>query len=235
MLTHPGLIGAAGRASTPPVYGGFFHGRSSTGASYTYTGPSISGTNTYLIVANIQDGNGNIVGPTGMTYDGTQMTEIANNITYYDGVLSVFGIANPATGKTIGINFGVSVGNCFSLAIYYTGVNQTTPFRTAATAYGASTPATVNVTNSATNDLIVGFFSTVNSTFADSFTEARIGAGQTFRISETYKYPWDSDPSQTGCLLANCEESGASGTVVHSWAYANANEWECCAIPLVPA
>jgi uncharacterized protein (TIGR02145 family) len=113
-------------------------------------------------------------------------------------------------------------------AIYYTGVEQSTTYRTGKTGTGLDTPATVDVTNSQSGDLIVGLFGLDDTADSNGMTEARIGGGQVYRSQVT------NGTSEAAASVG--EESGASGTVTHSWAFVNDanNGWSEIAIPLIP-
>jgi len=139
--------------------------------------------------------------------------------------VAVYGVVNPESQKTIAYsgNFGKSV----VIAAYYTGVNQSTPTRTATTAGGNPTTATANVTNSQSGDLLVGFFGTDDTSLSNAFTQARLGSGQTYRT--------DLVNNTDEVNLALCEKDGASGTVTVSWNYAGSYDWSEVVVPLNPA
>lgn len=113
------------------------------------------------------------------TYGGTGMTE------RWDAVFATFythfglTLVAPATGaQTVTVNFAGQNGNSSLAVVTATGVDQTTPFGTAATATGNSTTPSVNV-SAATDDLVVD-----NLIYVGTGT-ATHGAGQTERTSNT--------------------------------------------------
>ena len=208
------------------AYGDFVSYTAGTGGAGSFTGPAISGLNTYLLLGICMNAGGAPPIPTSVTYDSTSMTSLGTISADYNRV-AVYGVINPGSQKAIAYS-GSSGPNC-AFAVYYTGVDQSTPVRTATTATSAASPATANVTNSQSGDLLIGFFGTNDiSAIENSFPEASIGSGQTYRgnILST---------SQSGANLALCEEGGASGTVTVSWGYVGAYSWSEVVVPLVPA
>ena len=194
------------------------------GGGASFTGPTITGTDTYLLVGITVNGS-NEPAPTSVTYDGVAMTSLGSVRGGGYNRVNVYGTVNPGSAKTV--SYAGDFGTSIALAVYYTGVHQTTPTRTATTGGGASTPASIDVTNSAVNDLIIGFFGTNDTPLTNSFTVARIGAGQTFREA--------IENASEEALISFCEEAGASGTVTNSWAYNGVYAWSAVAIPLIPS
>lgn len=208
------------------AYGGFTYVAGSASGGDSFTGPVISGTDTYLLVGIVVNGLTESI-PSSVTYDGVSMGTPLVTIRGADyNRIAVYGLVNPSSAKTIAYSGVGGFIQSAAFAVYYTGVNQSTPTRTATTAGGTSSPATVDITNSQSNDLLVGFFGTDDASLANSFTEARMGAGQTYRASIANT----SDEA----LIAFCEEPGAVGTVTTSWAYAGGYGWSEVVIPLVP-
>ena len=140
-------------------------------------------------------------------------------------------VVNPASAADFAFTSDYGVAKYAMQASYYTGVNQSSPRRTGGTytATGDGTSATIGITDSQTNDLIVGCFGLDDTALADGLTQARMGAGQTFRSTVTN--------STDEASIALCEEPGASGTVTHSWGFVDdgVNSWAVIAIPLIPA
>lgn len=192
------------------------------------TAPACTGSNTFMVlgysVNSSTDGN-----VTGATYNGASIMSTYQDAGANGGTnLFIWTVVNPASAATFSVTAIDIAGASAMVASCYSGVNQTTPIRTATTGGGAETPATVDVTNSQANDLIVGVFGLNDTTLANGFTEARIEAGQTFRATATN--------ATDEASIATGDEPGAAGTVTHSWAFANndSNSWREIAIPLIP-
>jgi hypothetical protein len=103
----------------------------------------------------------------------------------------------------------------------FTGVHQTTPLGTFASASAPSSagPATVNV-SSAANELV---FDTVT---CEQCTSLTVGAGQTQR--------WNLSADNGTTRGAGSTEPGAA-TVTMSWTLGSANDWAIGAVPIKPS
>lgn len=194
-----------------------------------FSAPTISGSNAVLLIGVSLNGSGEDV-PDFVTYDGVDL----GAADFDSGVVSstrtlVWVVTNPASAKLVDMQVGPNGQNGVITAAYYTGVNQATPYRTVTTGTGTANPGTVAVTNSQTNDLIAGFFSINDTSAANGLTEARVGAGQTHRLTTVN--------SSAESQLAFSDEPGASGSVTHSWDFVNDgnNGWAGVAIPLIPS
>jgi hypothetical protein len=191
-----------------------------TGPDGTLTAPVITGSDTILFLAlAINDTSCSYA-----EYDGVDLGPpiLHRSIDYIDTY--IWAVLNPGSAKDFHVH--VSIQTWVMFAWYYTGVHQTTPYRTPSEAYGYQThPATVDVTNSQAGDLITGFFG------VDDDTLGTIGGGQAERGRQY------NATSESGAGID--DEPGASGTVVHSWD-ANGGDnfnygWVDWAIPLIPA
>lgn len=106
----------------------------------------------------------------------------------------------------------------FTMSIMtYTGVHQTTPLGTAATATGGASPATVNV-GSASGELVIDCATMNNGAFTS------VGAGQTER---------ERRQASDGGGAASSTEPGAA-SVTMSWP-SDARPWAIACVPLKPA
>lgn len=200
-----------------------------TNAGATLTAPVLSGSDRALVLIMVINGVGELEPDLTCTYNGADIAAYKVGTVRRDYArTSMWVIQNPASAADWVLDWapGNDPAYLIMVAAYYTGVNQTTPARTAVTASGPSNPATVDVTNSQQNDLIVGGFGVNDVADADGFTSARCGAGQTYQGRLVH------GDVQVGF----CDEPGASGTVVHSWDYVdNTNAgWACIAVPLIP-
>jgi len=191
------------------------------------TAPTVTGSDTVMLLA-MSFNTDQDQDPTA-TYNSVSLGapdwELYDDYTY----TAVWIVVNPASAALFEVTHNTTAGNAaWTLqAWYYTGVDQDTPNRTASTATASSgSPATVDVTNSASGDLITGFFGGDDTAEEDGYTEARIGGGQTYR-----NYICNSTEESHSAV---CDEPGASGTVTHSWAHASSYGWTVTAIPLIP-
>lgn len=224
---------AARQASAEIAYGSLTS-TSAGGAWHTTVtlaaAPTVTGSNTVMIFTCTENGGGELP-PTTATYDGVDLGVAVGTVQINYTRTTVWILKNPASAKAFTVTFPSNTAwSVILTAFYYTGVDQTTVYRTATTATGLTTPATLGVTNSQTNDLIVGVFGLNDTTDANGMTSARIGAGQTFRFQLT-----EAAGAGTACSIG--DEPGASGTVTHSWTFVeNAdNGWAEVAVPLIPA
>ena len=156
---------------------------------------------------------------TSCTYAGTAMTEIwdvedtgefATNAGYHWPGGSTLPAGAQTVTSTLASAPAVSHG---LVVITMTGVHQTTPVGTPATAIGGATsPATVTVGDAGSDDMVV-------DAFCGQSTDITIGADQTERDRET------SDSVR----LAVSTQSGASGGVM-SWSLTGPDFWTTGAV-----
>src|SRR6478752_2205791 len=201
------LAFAPAPAVTPAVDATAFAGANNSTISWSHT---CTGSNRYLVVFfNI---NGRI--PTTVTYNGVAMTQLATVATRN----SCFGLINPATGSnTIAASWGSSVAaSCISVSL--TGVNQTTPTGTAATAAVTSTSPSVVVTSDAAELVLasIGYTSTTSPT---------PGVGQTLVVSRP------GDVTSNRAVFASIK--GGSTSTTMSWTTLNLAS-DLIGIPLKP-
>ena len=195
------------------------------------TAPSISGSNTLLILS-VSMNVSSSYGWATATYNSVDITGnlVASQFVNFIQT-TVWYVINPASSAVFFVDHDDPSTNVdFVLtATYYTGVHQTTPFRTVTKGTGTTTPATLAVTNSQTNDVIFGVFGLNDTTSSEGMTSGSIGAGQSFRLQK-------EEAVNRATAASLCDEPGATGTVTHSWTFTeNANNgWTAVAIPLVP-
>ena len=154
-----------------------------------------------------------ITNATNVTYNAVAATSVSTATNGNGPVASLWRLVAPDTGaNTVSMDVTSQVTSSGG-AVSYTGVDQTTPFGTAATATGASTTPSV-VVSSASGELVVDALSSGGNT-------PTAGAGQTSRIA-----------------LANffgmSEEAGAA-SVTMSWTTDTSNEWAIVGAPLKAA
>jgi hypothetical protein len=124
-------------------------------ASWSHT---CSGTNRLLIVG-VAVGDASTGAMTlGVTYNGVAMTSVArvNSNNQTAGFVELFRLINPPTGANTVVVTPSATANAISAgSISFTGVHQTTPLGTAATAFGSSGTPTVAVTATTSGNMIV--------------------------------------------------------------------------------
>ncbi len=165
-----------------------------------------SGANRLLTVGVHWVSSGGAVSVSGVTYNGVAMSSVGvvNN---GDVFTQLFRLVAPATGSnTIAITMTGAVDQTLTGGgVSFTGVDQTTPLGTWASATGNSQTASVNV-SSATDDIVVDHVS-------DASLALSVGAGQT----ERYNVSDDGGTAVPGG--AGSTEAGAT-TVTMSWSIA---------------
>jgi hypothetical protein len=165
---------------------------------------------------------------TGVTYGGVSMTLVPGGTSTRSGATrsELWYLLNPPAGAN---NVVVTLSGSADVragATSYTGVNQSTPFGTAASATGDSSTASVNV-SSAAGELVVDHAS-LESTSA-YFT---VGAGQTLRYASHGSD--GSGGSNNNAPIGGSSEPGAA-TVTMSWSLSSGKDWAIVAVPLKPA
>ena len=184
--------------------------------SYTITGFTVTGSNTYAIVGvGLRTNTGDI---TGVTFNGVAMTELqqlnkaASTMTTW-----LFGLAGPTTGNVV-ITGDTSLAAEVVVSTY-TGVAQTGSTGTIATATGDSDTPSVAVT-SATDELVVDVVGW------NAGGDGTAGAGQTKRSEGVAGNGISMD-------LATSDEAGATTTTM-SWTIPAGGGWLTIGVPLKP-
>lgn len=186
--------------------------------SYTVSGFTVTGSNTYAIVGiGLRTNTGDI---TGVTFNGATMTELQqynNN----PGTMTIwlFGLAGPTTGNVV-ITGDTSLAAEVVVSTY-TGVAQTGSTGTVATATGTAPTVTVDVT-SATGEMVVDIVGWRTG------GDGTAGAGQTKRSEGVAGNGISMD-------LATSDEAGAATTTM-SWTIdgTTADGWLTIGVPLKP-
>lgn len=183
-----------------------------------------TGSNRLLVVAVCNDEDGSAVTVSSVTYNGVGLTERITVARSNAQRASLWYLTAPATGAN-NVVVTISASQEFvAAAVSFTGVHQTTPLGTAASANGTSGTATVDI-SSATDELVLDAVS-VNQIGATTYT---IGAGQTQR--------WAKIAIGTANPLVDARgstEVGASTTTM-SWTVSPSNVWVIAAVPIKPA
>lgn len=154
-----------------------------TGTNNSFSVVCNAGTNRYLIVQIAYKlGTGSDV--TAVTWGGTAMTQLQENITGTAGIQSVWGLAIGTSGSnqsnTLSITSDLSGGSFRVIAATYNYVNQTTPVGSSQKATGASVTPSATITPSYVPSRIVQCVSAFADTNSITWND-----GQTTDSSET--------------------------------------------------
>jgi len=187
------------------------------GASLTHTA---SGSNRLAILCLTFGGvSGDTA--TAHTYGGVNMPLIGGSAASGGGAY-LYQLVAPATGSaTVSLSFNQFVTDVRFGVVTLTGVHQTTPLGTLASALNDNAgPASVNV-STAVDDWVIDCMKGGNSSVSIT-----VGAGQTAR--------WEYDPG--GVLPSGSSTAIAvSGTTTMSWTFPSTTSWDLAAINVKPA
>lgn len=226
-MPGPGTVGSHTPAGTSPTYVSSNSGDTPNDVALSFTATTCTtGTNRIMLIALVLNAGSDMT-ITSATYAGANMNATLTATAWVQWVkVYTWYVVNPASAGAVSINYSGGSGTGKFATACYSGVNQTTPVRTPTAGSGSASPGTLNVTNSQTNDLIVGFFGIDDVAAASGMTAGNVGAGQTPRISAATN-------STNEAAVSVSDEPGAAGTVVHSWGYTPGYGWGGIAIPLI--
>lgn len=144
----------------------------------------------------------------GVTYGGTALTRIGTR-TLAAGwaIVELWRLVNPPSGAANVVVTPSAATDIAAGAVSMTGVHQTTPAGTFASAEGLSTEPSVAVSGAA-NDLVIDVL-----LFDSSTVVPTVGAGQTSRWTQNY-----------GANASGSTEAGAA-SVTMSWTASSAADW----------
>jgi hypothetical protein len=161
-----------------------------------------------------------------ITYNGVALIQVGSSTNAMDSRVEIWRLIAPPTGTyDVVITFSAELSSAARAGVMtFTGVNQTTPLGTFASAIGSASPATVNVT-SAANELV---FDTVGSEGPSSPFSLTVGAGQTQR--------WNSAIMGYDRFLAAGSTEPGAASVTMSWTIVPAASvpWAIGAVPIKP-
>ncbi|HEY9413617.1 MAG TPA: hypothetical protein VIQ30_02555 [Pseudonocardia sp.] len=187
----------------------------SSGTSLTWS-HTCTGTNLLLVVG-VAIGAGTDSMTTSVTYNGVAMTSAikvhAGNST--SGYIQFFYLLNPATGAhTVAVTL-TAAATISAGSVSYTGVDQTTPFGTFASAFSGSTGTAVSVAVPSTTS----GNPVIDAMAQGSGSNATVGGGQTLRWQRA-----TNGASRGGCG-AQSTETSAGGTTTMSYTLPFADHW----------
>lgn len=143
-------------------------GTTSTTLTYSFTNTA----GTYLIVGAATCADAANPTVSGITYGGTAMTKIDNQVYGSSVDVALFKLASPATGANNVVVTVTTTAAIMSGATSFTGEHATTPVGTAAKASGTSTTPSVDVTSTTSGNIVV-------DVAASGSAFSATGAGQT--------------------------------------------------------
>lgn len=185
----------------------------------------LAGENRMLVVEVTFGVNPGATGPraASMTYGGIPLTRLTYE--YNWAVVEKWYLLNPPVGVA-DLSWTLSNSAVVSMTILdIAGVNQTTPWRTPATAKG-STAVTSVVVESQVGDLVIGHMYLGNATVARTITPGPQQTNLSTRVVGTNF--WDAYHSVTS-------QPGGNGTTTAQWTNDPTNDWAVVAAAIVPA
>lgn len=181
--------------------------------SLTVTGKTTAGSDRYGVCAVIANNGASV---TGVTWNGSAMTQLASVINGTDGRGAyLYGIAAPPTAASDVVVSMSPDSRCIALVSSYNGAHQTTQNATPATASGTASPATVNVTDANSGDMVVD-----SLYFIGAGTPPAVGAGQT------------GDTADDQNIFGGHSREAGPATVTMSWTLTSATRWSIAAIAI---
>ena len=195
---------------------------SDTASSMTVSHTTGSGSNRLMLVG-ISYNNDDYETVTGVTYNGTALTQVGTVNNSDDARVYIYSLVGPDSGThNVVINFSSALNEgAIAGVVTFTGVDQSTPLGTFASAQADdSTPATVNIPSEA-GELVYG----VASAEYEAFTTASSGQNQ----------HWNRSISGADTNGAGGTDTGASPTVTMSWELDPAyNHWAIGGVSIKP-
>lgn len=187
-----------------------------------------SGSNRCLIVRVAGEGNGGPTQPqvTAVTRDGQSGSLIGRAARSDWSWCEMWKIVGPNVGtSTLTVTLDVADDSAGSPSAYafvdvYTGVDQTTPNRTAATATGSSTTASATVSSVAGTDWLLDVVDVD-------------GGGKTLTVGADQTGDF-TDSGITGTDNAGSHQAGSAGGVM-SWTWTGSSPWSIVATALIEA
>jgi hypothetical protein len=196
-------------------------GASANGVSSVSWSHTIGGSDRYLVVAiGYTFSGGSVV--SGVTVGGNAATLIARDV--FAGSsnfrIDLWGYTAPPTGaQTIQVTFPLTASDVYANSSNYTGVHQSAPLGTPATANGNSAAPSVAV-GSAADELVV------DGVYHNGTATLTVDGSQTQR--------WQGDPPANDGTTGHSTEAGAA-SVTMSWSLSPSAEWAIALVALKPA
>lgn len=178
-----------------------------------------AGSDRILLVWVVIDRFNGATAASAVTYNGVALSRYGSNYTDGSHGIDLWYLVAPATGSNqLSVTITGTMAKPCVVSLSYTGVHQSSPLGTIASAYATSTNPTVNVSSGA-NELVVD----CANLWTTAIT-ATVGADQTERAN--------IDTGSYGDIL--CSEQAGEATTVMSWTSV-ADSWLARGVPLLPA
>jgi len=219
-----GAVSIKPSGGSAPVVDSTSSGKTPPRTSLTVSHPTAGSNRLMLVGISINNFAGETV--SSVTYNGVALTQVGSRANATDARVEIWRLIAPPTGThDVVITFSSELSSASRAGVMtFTGVNQTTPLGTFASAIGSASPATVNVT-SAANELV---FDTVGTESQSSPFSLTVGAGQTQR--------WSSVSMGYDRFLAGGSTEPGAASVTMSWAIVPTTSipWAIAAVPIKP-
>jgi VCBS repeat-containing protein len=221
-----GTPGSTGGTGTVALDGTVSTGGSTAaGLTLTFSHTTGSGSNRLLLVGVAWRNTSVAIPISGVTFNSVTMNLVGSNTSTNNRRLAIYSLLNPPASTTG--NVVVTLGGTTNAtdivagAANFSGVDQTTPLGTFATAYNTSTSATAPTVNVATaaNDLVFDTVVAANGTLT-------VGSGQTQR--------WNFTPTTGNITTGGSTEPATTTSTTMSWT-STAGAWAIGAVPIKPA
>ena len=188
-----------------------------TGSSITVS-HTTSGTNRLMLVGISGRASSGPAVVSGVTYNGVALSLVGSK-TAYSLVTTIYKLVAPDTGThDVVVSFSTAPDKGGVVGVVtFTGVSQTTPLGTFASASGSSTAPSVNV-SSATGELVLDTL-----VDEDATVTMTAGAGQTERWNAQFTYMGGAGSTKAG-----------DTTVTMSWTLSGSANWAIGAVPIKP-
>lgn len=190
--------------------------------SLTISGKTTAGSNRYGIVA-LMAGADTV---TGVTWGSNAMTLLGKNQNATDGRTAyLYGISNPPTAASdVVVSIGGGGVRITAVVSSFNGVDPSAPYGTAQTASGTTSPATVNVTDAVTGDMVVDSLYFFGGGGGGGGPPPSVGADQT-----------ELGHTDEGARFGSSSYEAGAATVTMSWTLTAPSRWSTVAVALKAA
>lgn len=179
--------------TAPTILGTPTSGTTASGTTLTISTTVDIGTDKILTVLAM---NPTGAAATSATFNGVAMTLVATGVS--SAFWTIFQLVSPAvTTANVVITWSVSSGNLAAICVVTKDTNQTTPSAGTGSNDGTSTSATLSITPTANNTLLLGFVFSLNATHVQDGSQTELF---NFQSAAPYRY---SASRKSGTNLTN--------------------------------
>ncbi|NIS81878.1 MAG: hypothetical protein GTO14_17080, partial [Anaerolineales bacterium] len=195
-------------------------GTTSGGSSITIIAHQASGSDRFMLVG-VSLNNDSYETVTGITFNGIPLTLVGTEAKSDDARVEIWSLVNPDLGNhDVEITFSEAIyRQAIAGVVTFSGVDQTSPLGTFASAKADGTLASVDVP-SATDELVFGIVA------AETPSGLTVGSGQTEH--------WNVVAGGGKTEGAGSTEAGAA-TVTTSWALGSSDHWAVAGVSIRPS